>query len=134
MHNLIGHLPFSHAGEKLFPDGWDHEKMSAKIIEEHYGPLLQERTPPLRWKDIVKVAIGRNKISKWWPNEPFSLGQELFSEIITSDTFGVDRIDYLLRDSYHLGVPFGNIDQKRLIDTVRILQLKDDAPTLGLKG
>ena len=29
----IGHLPFSHAAEKeLLPEGWDHEKLTRKII------------------------------------------------------------------------------------------------------
>ena len=30
-------------------------------------------------------------------------------------------MDYLLRDSYHVGVPYGKFDHYRLIDTLRIL-------------
>lgn len=33
----------------------------------------------------------------------------------------MDRIDYLLRDSYHIGVAYGRFDHYRLIDTLRIL-------------
>jgi hypothetical protein len=29
----------------------------------------------------------------------------------------VDRMDYLLRDSYHTGVAYGRFDHNRLIDT-----------------
>jgi HD superfamily phosphohydrolase len=43
------------------------------------------------------------------------------SEIIVGDAFGVDRIDYLLRDSHHAGVAYGRFDHYRLIDTLRIL-------------
>ena len=37
------------------------------------------------------------------------------------DAFGVDRMDYLLRDSHHAGVAYGRFDHYRLIDTLRIL-------------
>jgi hypothetical protein len=43
------------------------------------------------------------------------------SEIVTGDAFGVDRIDYLLRDSLHAGVAYGRFDHHRLIDSLRIL-------------
>lgn len=56
------------------------------------------------------------------------------------DAFGVDRIDYLLRDSYHAGVAYGRFDHHRLIDTLRILPPppsgNGDAstePTLGVE-
>jgi HD superfamily phosphohydrolase len=44
----------------------------------------------------------------------------LLNEIITGNTFGADRIDYLLRDSYHVGVPYGKIDPSRLISGLRV--------------
>ena len=34
---------------------------------------------------------------------------------------GLDRMDYLLRDSHHTGVAYGRFDHYRLIDTLRIL-------------
>ncbi|MGH3995796.1 MAG: hypothetical protein ACRDSN_25410, partial [Pseudonocardiaceae bacterium] len=47
--------------------------------------------------------------------------KQILAEIIQSDFFGVDRIDYLLRDSHHAGVGYGRFDHYRLLDTVRIL-------------
>lgn len=52
---------------------------------------------------------------------PFSDLEAILSEIIVGNAFGVDRMDYLLRDSLHAGVAYGRFDHFRLIDTLRIL-------------
>ena len=62
----------------------------------------------------------------------------MLSEIIVGDAFGVDRMDYLLRDSLHAGVQYGRFDHHRLVDTLRILPKSDESgqsgePTLGLE-
>ena len=115
----IGHLPFSHAAEKeLLPDGWDHEKLTREIISSDEMKSIWARiTPPLRYEDIVKLAVGPKKAG----DLEFSDWETILSEIITGDAFGVDRMDYLLRDSYHAGVAYGKFDHYRLIDTLRIL-------------
>ena len=115
----VGHLPFSHAAEKdLLPSGWDHERITRKIIQsEEMEEIWNGLTPPLRSEDIVKLAVGPKKAN----DLKFNPWETILSEIITGDAFGVDRIDYLLRDSLHLGVGYGNFDHYRLIDTLRIL-------------
>ena len=134
----LGHLPFSHAAEtELLPKGWVHERMTAEIIrsKEMKGIWEDELIIPLKTEQIVKVALG--------PEEAGKLSLELddwetiLSEIITGDTFGVDRMDYLLRDSLHAGVAYGNFDHYRLIDTLRILPKSEGEkgskePVLGL--
>lgn len=134
----LGHLPFSHAAEtELLPTGWVHERMTAKIIRSKEMKEIWEDklTIPLKTEQIVKVALG--------PKDAVKLGLEfdtwetILSEIITGDTFGVDRMDYLLRDSLHIGVAYGKFDHYRLIDTLRILPKSEDEesstePTLGL--
>ncbi len=121
----LGHLPFSHAAEKeLLPQGWNHERLTAEIINsEELNEIWSRMTPPLRPIDIEKLALGPKeaiglKFSDW---------ETILSEIIVGDAFGVDRMDYLLRDSHHIGVAYGNFDHYRLIDTLRILT----APPLG---
>ena len=50
---------------------------------------------------------------------------------------GVDRKDYLLRDSLHAGVVYGRIDQYRLIDTLRVLPESDQdgaEPRVGIEA
>ena len=119
----IGHLPFSHAAEtELLPSGWDHERMTAEIIrsEEMKRIWEDELTMPLKTEQIVKVALGPKYAGKF--GLEFDNDWEIIlSEIITGDTFGVDRMDYLLRDSLHVGVAYGKFDHYRLIDTLRIL-------------
>ena len=136
----VGHLPFSHAAEKdLLPDGWDHEKLTREIIESKEMQYIWDRmTPPLRCKDVVKLAVGPKKAR----DLQFSYWEEILSEIIVGDAFGVDRMDYLLRDSHHAGVAYGRFDHYRLIDTLRILttpSIENDAdgssgePALGVE-
>lgn len=116
----LGHLPFSHtAEEELLPDGWNHERLTRGIIEsDELQAIWNEVTPPLRSEDIVKLAIGPRNAR----GLDFTDGQAILAEIITGDTFGVDRMDYLLRDSHHTGVAYGKFDHYRLIDTLRILE------------
>ena len=71
--------------------------------------------PPLTPEHIALLAVGPIE------GEAVSPWRALLSEIITGNVFGADRIDYLLRDSYHTGVQYGRFDHFRLIDTMRIL-------------
>lgn len=128
----VGHLPFSHAAEReLLPSGWDHERLTREIIySEEMQNIWSKLTPPLRADDIVKVALGPKKAADLKP----SVWETILSEIIVGDAFGVDRIDYLLRDSHHTGVAYGKFDHHRLIETLRILSHPDtDAPALGVE-
>lgn len=124
----VGHIPFSHATERnLLPDGWDHERLSLAIIT---SPQMEEIwksvTPPLRSSDIGMLAVGPKKFK----DREYTDWQAILAEIIVGDAFGVDRMDYLLRDSHHAGVAYGRFDHFRLIDTLRILP----APAVRTKG
>lgn len=114
----LGHIPFSHGAEELLPKETHHENLSVDVIR---SPQLQElwnaMTPPLNAEHVAKIAVGVKK----WKGEPFTEWEELMTEIVTGDSFGVDRIDYLLRDSLHAGVAYGRFDHQRVIDTLRIL-------------
>lgn len=114
----VGHLPFSHAAEKaLLPEGWDHERITAEIIRNsELKGILENPSPPIKVGDVIDVAWDFRKrkdvtLTPW---------KTLLNEIITGNTFGADRIDYLLRDSYHVGVPYGKIDPSRLISGLRV--------------
>ncbi|MEW6696492.1 MAG: HD domain-containing protein [Bacillota bacterium] len=134
----LGHLPFSHAAEEaLLPEGWDHERLTMEFIRSsEMKKIWEEVTPPLRTEDIVKLAVGPKKNS----DVKYTNWEAILSEIIVGDSFGADRIDYLLRDSHHAGVAYGKFDHFRLIDTLRILPKttgEDDGsvePALGIEG
>ena len=61
--------------------------------------------------------------------------ENLLHDVIAHDALGVDRIDYLLRDSLHTGVAYGRFDHLRLVDTIRILprSSSSDSVALGLE-
>jgi hypothetical protein len=126
----VGHLPFSHAAEQeLLPKEWNHERLTVEIIRSPamlslWGPM----TPPLRWYDVARLAVGPKQWARYdKPSDVpdgakvFTAWEEILAEIIVGDAFGVDRMDYLLRDAHHAGVAYGRFDHYRLVDTLRIL-------------
>ena len=130
----IGHLPFSHAAEReLLPDGWDHERISAELIQgDELCEIWQSMRPPLNPDDVAKISVGPEKMR----SVSFTNWEAPLSEIISGDAFGVDRMDYLLRDSHHAGVAYGKFDHHRLVDTMRILpdaNEEAEEPTLGVE-
>jgi uncharacterized protein len=118
----LGHLPFSHAAEHdLLPERWNHERLSVELIKsDEMERIWKSMTPPVNSDHIARLAVGPKEIK-----EPFTEIESLLSEIIAGDSFGVDRIDYLLRDSHHAGVAYGKFDHFRLIDTLRIIESED---------
>jgi HD superfamily phosphohydrolase len=130
----VGHLPFSHASEELLPKDWNHELLTVEIIR---SPQMQEIWDVLNIKTehVAKLAVGPKK----YKDGRFTVWEAILSEIVVGDAFGVDRMDYLLRDSHHTGVAYGKFDHYRLIDTLRILPKEQneeggsEEPTLGIE-
>lgn len=126
----LGHLPFSHAAEKdLLPKGWSHERLTASIIESDELQEIWQESKILP-QDVVKLAVG----PKGYPGD-LNPWETILSEIVVGDAFGVDRMDYLLRDSYYVGIASGRFDHFRLIDTLHILPREKDSdePVLGVE-
>ncbi|MEM0272522.1 MAG: hypothetical protein QW514_08285, partial [Thermoprotei archaeon] len=55
---------------------------------------------------LSKFAVGRS---------PYNNSQEYLTKIIAGQV-DVDKMDFLNRDSYFTGVPYGKVDQRRLIE------------------
>ncbi len=100
----LGHPPYSHAAEQeLFPQKFTHEKMTRIIVEsDELNAIWRKMTPRPIPDDIVKVALGPKDAA----NLELSDWELLLAVIITGNSLGVDRMDYLLRDSHHLGVGY----------------------------
>ena len=99
--------------------------------------IFSNMTPPLRVEDVVKLSVGEKELSKF-EKVTYTPWESILAEIITGNALGVDRIDYLLRDSHHSGVAYGKFDHYRLVDTLRILPVHNDEddhdePMLGVE-
>ena len=85
----IGHGPFSHVTEQI--TGINHEKVGTEIIKNsHIKDFLETRG-----YDIKKINM-------------FILGKGEIAQILNGG-IDIDKIDYLLRDSYFTGSAYGNI-------------------------
>ena len=129
----MGHLPFSHAAEdELLPDGVDHELLTWKIVHsDAMAEIFSRITPPVRADDVGKLAVGPRKAERMKLRVSFSSWEAILAEVIVGDSFGADRMDYLLRDSLHTGVQYGRFDHERLINTLRIMRepVREEAET-----
>jgi uncharacterized protein len=131
----VGHLPFSHAAEEaLLPEGWSHERVTAEILRNsEIGATLRSEKPPIDPEDVVDVAWDVKKRSTIEPGNALSPWKTLLNEIICGNTFGADRIDYLLRDSWHAGVAYGRFDPDRLIaGLTALIDPRNEEIALGL--
>jgi HD superfamily phosphohydrolase len=119
----MGHLPFSHAAEdELLPEGVDHERITWDIVHsESMMEIFSTITPPVRADDVGKLAVGPRKAERLKLGVDFDPWEAILAEVIVGDSFGADRMDYLLRDSQHTGVQYGHFDHERLIGTLRVM-------------
>ena len=93
----IGHAPFSHAMERLFPANADHEKRTIRLLKN-----AELGIPGLLEKAGVNVDEVASVLEK--------LHARRFLCDIVSSQLDADRMDYLLRDSLFTGVEYGQYD------------------------
>ena len=137
----LGHAPFSHATEDLFPKNLTHEHYTKKIIEEtvianyinEIGQQLQKElaeklkttpddlikkynirpiTPKLIWM-IYGEKPRINNSEYLWPDF-------VFLKSFMNSELDCDKMDYLLRDSLFCGVTYGKYDLDRFISNLMI--------------
>ena len=108
LHDL-GHGPFSHSFEAVF--SVRHELFTERIIMED---TEVNRVLEGYQKGFAKKV--RDVINKTYPNP-------LVINIISSQ-LDADRLDYLLRDAYFTGAPYGEIDVERILRTMRVVNNK----------
>lgn len=97
----IGHGPFSHTLERSIMPGVDHEVISLRIMNE----LNAECNGQL---DMAISIFTRN------------YHRAFFTELV-SGQLDVDRLDYLMRDSFYTGVAEGVIGSERIIKMMNVV-------------
>jgi HD superfamily phosphohydrolase len=112
----IGHPAFSHAGECIIP-GKRHENVSAFVLNQtDMATLLQESFPKFpELSDLLANMVKEEHV----PPQLRILKQ------LVSGQMDLDRTDYLLRDSLHCGVGYGNFDYRRLVESLTITEHPD---------
>lgn len=104
----VGHGPYSHAFEHVMQVS--HEEMTVRLIvgNTEINQVLKEI--PGMAKDVASVIAHEGK----YP----------LIEALTSSQLDVDRMDYLSRDAYFTGACYGNIDFRRIIRSLLVLDGK----------
>jgi HD superfamily phosphohydrolase len=113
----IGHYPFSHTLEYTAVDkfgGKNHESFSAELIEKFLGESLENH----RVDEITRIISGK--------------GKKEFGMLLSS-ALDADKSDYMLRDSYNTGVPYGKVGITSLLRIItfekdKIIFEKDESP------
>ncbi len=120
----VGHSPFSHAGEEVFPfrkggkSRYVHEEYSAAIIRHLMKDVIENH--PLNGNyeftadDVAALIEGSSRSAR-----------RIFWRDVITGQMDADRMDYLLRDSLHAGVDYGNYDWRRLLNTVMATEVPE---------
>jgi HD superfamily phosphohydrolase len=107
----VGHGPFSHVFEHLLVKFLNktHEDMTAWIIRESE---LRDIISELGYDAVVigKLAVGALR----------RRGKAFMDQIIQS-AVDVDKLDFVVRDTYHTGAEYGYVDIFRLIHMLDVL-------------
>lgn len=101
----VGHWPFCHPIEDMqLPGVPGHERRAAGLVEQGEIAERIDRDWPCRGEDVMHLLQGPQA----------SDGARLLGNLL-SGPIDVDKMDYLVRDSLHAGVPYGrNFDTRRL--------------------
>lgn len=107
LHDL-GHGPFSHTFEGLFPHLPTHESWTTRLVSDpgtrvHRVMRGLDSEMPQR---VAELLAGQSPIPH--------LARAV------SGTFDVDRCDYLMRDAYMTGVRYGSVDLDWLLQSLRL--------------
>ncbi len=117
----IGHGPFSHVLERVFPESPDHEKWTCKILldkqSEVNTKLRTNRIEPRKVASIIADGTCAAELDLEHP-------EERFLKDIVSSQLDADRMDYLLRDSLMTGSRYGQYDSEWILNAVTIGTVK----------
>jgi len=100
----VGHGPYSHNVEALTyrRTGKYHDDVTELLVSGSVGDVLRDHG--LDPERVAGLVAGEGK----------------FGQLVSGE-LDVDRMDYLVRDAHHTGVPYGTIDHERLVRELRFV-------------
>ncbi len=112
----VGHGPFSHAWEHVFP-GSDHERWGARIVVE--DPELHGA--------LETLAPGLAETMRTFWHKTY---RPRFARKLVSSQLDVDRLDYLLRDGHFSGAGYATYDLDWILHALAVEEVHagDDDP------
>jgi len=107
----VGHGPFSHVFEHLLVKFLNktHEDMTRWLIQESE---LKDIINSIGFKadDVAKLAVGKLRRPK-----------RAFLDQVIQSGVDIDKLDFVVRDTYHTGAEYGYVDIFRLIHMMDVL-------------
>ena len=104
----IGHAPYSHLFETILEEaGLGHEAMTVRILREDDELAEAVEGCGVAVREVLDVLEGKAPEST-----------------IISGPVDADKLDFLLRDAYFTGAPYGLIDVRRIILRSRLMNGK----------
>ncbi|MFA5364669.1 MAG: HD domain-containing protein [Candidatus Bathyarchaeia archaeon] len=107
----VGHGPFSHVFEHLLAKflNKNHEDMTRWLIETSE---LKDIINDVGYNpsDVAKLAVGELRKPK-----------KAFLDQILQSAIDIDKLDFVVRDTYHTGAEYGYVDIYRLIHMLDVL-------------
>ncbi|MGD0771861.1 MAG: hypothetical protein ABSC05_03470 [Candidatus Solibacter sp.] len=98
-----------------------HEDYSAAIVRTHFRSAIEDHPTCNNYgftaDDVASLIEGTGGAK-----------QGIFWRDIISSQMDADRMDYLLRDSHHIGVGYGKFDLHRLVSTVQAIPASSGRP------
>ena len=116
----IGHFPYAHSLKELSIR--EHEELACQLIDEDHSLKEAVRSAGAD-PEAVKAIIDKNK--------PCSEEIDLYRNIL-SGALDPDKLDYLNRDAFFAGVPYGLQDNSYIISS--ILKIPDVPQCLLAQG
>ena len=144
----VGHSPFSHTGEKFFlePNG-DAEKLHKMLFDtlgdenELSLQLKNEALPEAAPHEIMSAIVGIEEYRDFFIDDEeceffarcitgylyskkssVNTVKNCFISLLNSSVIDVDKLDYLIRDAYTTGFSNVNIDYRRLLQSITVIE------------
>jgi len=115
----LGHAPFSHGSEAVFPDSLAHEDYTDRIImNTEIADYIREIGQEFVTKYDEEYNITPELICSIYRGQNITNPDFIFLRKFLDSELDCDKMDYLLRDSYYCGVNYGRFDLERLVSTL----------------